>query len=102
MTEEETRSAELKRHGQQLVWDADPFWRTNAVGWIYHKLKPDTRFTTDDVIAAVGLPTRRNAVGALMTYLAKKGLIERVGTRRSRREKSRLRLISVWRRLNPE
>ncbi len=88
----------LKEKGQQLVLNIDPQWKSAAAIWCFD-LTIDERFTADDLVAAVGLPRRRNQVGALMSHLAKRGLIERVGFSPSVRDARRSGMVAVWRRL---
>ncbi len=91
----------LKERGQQLVLNISPEWASTASIWAYD-LAVDERFTADDLVAAVGLPRRRNQVGALMSHLAKRGLIERVGFSPSMRDTRRSGMVAVWRRLRTE
>lgn len=60
-------------------------------------------FTSEDVIAVVGLPcgdvamNANNAVGAMMTALAKKGVIHKTGNRvQSRRKSSHGAELTEW------
>lgn len=61
------------------------------------------RFTSEDVVERVGLPTgevginHNNAVGAMMTGLARQGIIRKTGERRaSRRPSSHGAELIVW------
>ncbi len=57
-------------------------------------------FTSDDVLAAVGLPPNHlNAVGALMSGLAKSNMIEKVSYVQSKRESRHAAEIKLWRRI---
>ncbi len=91
----------LKEKGQQLVLNIDPQWKSAAAIWCYDR-EVDSDFTSDDLVAAIGLPRRRNQVGALLSHLVKRGLVRRVGFRASRRAARRAGIVAVWRRLRTE
>lgn len=66
----------------------------------YH---PQAQFTSEDVLERVGLPrptghsNANNAVGAMMTVLARQGVIRKTAKRRpSTRPSSHGREIAVW------
>ncbi len=88
----------LKEKGQQLVLNIDPQWKSGAAMWVW-ECPVDGRFTADDLVAAVGLPRKRNQVGALLSHLVKRGLIERVGFKPSERTARRAGMQAVWARL---
>lgn len=57
-------------------------------------------FTSDDVLATVGLPPNHlNAVGALMSGLAKAKTVAMVGHVQSKRESRHAAWIKTWRRI---
>lgn len=85
-----TRAAELN------TWSP---YRQKFLGHI-EALPAGTLFTSDDVIAAVGLPiaSSKNALGGLITAAAKQGLVEPVGFQKSRRTSRHGSWIRQWRR----
>ena len=67
------------------------------------RYNPDAQFTSEDVLQRVGLPrpagtsNANNAVGAMMSGLAKRGIIRKTSKRRpSTRTSSHGREIAVW------
>lgn len=91
----------LKEKGQQLVLNIDPQWKSAAAIWVYD-LGVDEVFSADELVRAVGLPRKRNQVGALMSHLAKRGLVTRVGFRPSHRDVRRAGMVAVWKRIRTE
>lgn len=70
---------------------------------VVEDMPPGTLFTSEDVLAEVGLPTGKvkmhgnNAVGAMMGGLAKQGLMYKSGrTTKSRRRVSHATEVPVW------
>jgi hypothetical protein len=96
-TKDEGQEAALASHAAML-WKGD-------FKAVVEKMPEGRRFTSEDVLAIVGLPTGRveananNAVGAMMTGLAKRGLIRKTTTRvPSRRASSHGAELIVWER----
>ena len=97
----------LKAQGQEQAEAAADVqaWRGRFVEAVGKLLlyNPNAQFTSEDVIDRVGLPrpdgtsNANNAVGAMMTGLAKRGVIRKTSTRRpSTRTSSHGREIAVW------
>jgi len=97
----------LKEQGQtQAEGAADvQAWRVEFVAAVVKLLRynPDAQFTSEDVLQRVGLPrpagtsNANNAVGAMMSGLAKRGIIRKTSKRRpSTRTSSHGREIAVW------
>ena len=97
----------LKARGQEQAEAAADVqaWRGRFVEAVVKLLlyNPGAQFTSEDVIDRVGLPrpdgtsNANNAVGAMMTGLAKRGIIRKTNTRRpSTRTSSHGREIAVW------
>lgn len=95
---------DLKAQGmaQALEADAVAEWRELAresVEWLAAQGRP---FTSDDLTALCGLPhpdagsNRNNAVGAVFSGAARRGLIRRVGMRKAGRASSHARVLTVW------
>jgi len=79
-------------------------WQTQAHSWLY-ALPGKRRFTSEDLVDAVGLPTgaeasgKNNAVGAVMNAAAKKGVIRNTHDYvKTKRPASHGRIIAVWER----
>jgi hypothetical protein len=98
---------QLKEQGQtQAKGAADvQVWRVEFVAAVVKLLRynPDAQFTSEDVLQRVGLPrpagtsNANNAVGAMMSGLAKRGIIRKTSKRRpSTRTSSHGREIAVW------
>jgi len=93
---------ELKAAGQAAAADAVPTWFDQATASVARLARLGTEFTSEDVIAEVGLPNvevgkdRNNAVGSLMTACAKRGMIHRVGRRKAKRRNSHSAEVGIW------
>lgn len=75
-------------------------WETKANEW-FAGLPFGTHFTSEDLIAAVGLPrmsssNRNNAVGAKIRGWAATNKLETVGYTKAQRSRSHGRIIRVW------
>ena len=76
---------------------ADPEWVAKAWKWIVDQAATGAIFTTDDLIAAVGMPeTHTKAVGAVVRSASVKGIIQTVGVTPTTRKSSHGRLIRQW------
>ena len=89
----------LKFQGMQLALDSKPDWSIRADNW-FNSLPEGERFTSEDLISAIGLPdspnlNANNAVGAKMRSWA--GRTTEVGFRKTVRVTSHSRRIIVWR-----
>lgn len=77
----------LKEAGQQRALDAARSWKEMFADEVKLLARSGRVFTSEDVLVNVGLPTGEvemngnNAVGAMMTSLAKKGVIRKTGAR---------------------
>lgn len=98
---------QLKAYGQEQAEAAADVqaWRGRFVEAVVRLLRynPAAQFTSEDVIDRVGLPrpdgtsNANNAVGAMMTGLARQGVIRKTAKRRpSTRTSSHGREIAVW------
>lgn len=91
----------LKAEGQAGVTANTPDgWRTSFDGWVEH-LPTGSEFTATDVLEGVGYPPREvhpNTIGARLTALAKRGIIDPVGYRKSERPQRHAGIVRVWRR----
>jgi len=92
-------SEQRKQDGMAAaLWTAEP-WRVRAEAWLQART---AAFTSEDMVAAVGLPTggvgvnRNGAVGALVSGWSRRKLIRRVGYASSTRPESHGALLSVW------
>lgn len=87
--------------------EAQPTWTQRALAWITSQ-PGGARFTSEDLTAALGLPTgevgqhRNNATGAVMRTAARQGLIRRIGYVESVRKRSHAAVLSRWERTYPE
>ena len=88
--------------GKQQALDASPHqWRERFERALNYLAHLDDPFTVGDVIHRAGLPrtstqNANNAVGALMSSAAKRGLIVRIGYERAARETSHGRAVAIW------
>lgn len=96
-----------KDEGQDLALasHAATLWKGEFQA-VVEKMPPGRRFTSEDVTAVCGLPTGRvtyngnNAVGAMMTALARKGIIRKTSIRvPSRRKHAHGAELIVWERI---
>jgi hypothetical protein len=75
-------------------------WREHAMAALLDLADSGRAFTSDDLIAQVGLPDmygRNNAVGALFISAAKQGLIVKTGHYvKARRAASHARMLALW------
>lgn len=95
---------DLKTEGMARALDAAANWREvarEAVEWLAASGRD---FTSEDLTAIVGLPhpdateaNRNNAVGAVISGAARRGLIRRVGLSNANRAVSHAAALSVWR-----
>lgn len=92
----------LKAKGQALAAEAvDAAWWDRARARIRYLAHLGDPFTIDDVIADVGLPNNvesnaNNAVGALISGMARKGFIRKIGYQQSTRPESHARAVAIW------
>lgn len=92
----------LKEQGQAIALAAlDEEWEERALSRMRYLAHLEDPFTAEDLIESVGLPhesspNRNNAVGALFTRLARKGIIKRVGYTSATRPESHGRVIALW------
>lgn len=77
-------------------------WADDAFDWLYEQ-PYGRRFTSEDLVGAIGLPSGmpgtniNNAVGAVISGFARRGLIAFTGERvRSRRVSSHSAEVKVW------
>lgn len=95
--------ADARDAGQAQATAARPTWAQQAQAWIVAQ-PVGSRFTSEDVTHAVGLPSgdvgqhRNNAVGAVMRAAAKAGHVRRVGYVESTRTRSHAAVLSRWER----
>lgn len=78
-------------------------WRDHAMAALSDLADSGIAFTSDDLVARVGLPDRlerrnhNNAVGALFISAAKQGLIVKTGHYvKARRAASHARMLALW------
>ncbi len=94
---------DLKAEGQALALEHSYDWASLARAHIIHT-PTGTALTSEDVIDRCGLPhasdtNSNNAVGALMSAMARQGWIRRIGYTPSTRARSHGRVIALWERL---
>ena len=91
-----------KEDGQLRAAEAvDPGWWSAASTQVHFLAASGEPFTVEDVIAKVGLPNAieinaNNSVGALISRLARKGVIEGIGYTKASRAESHSRAIRLW------
>ena len=88
--------------GAQMAIDAALPWALQAERWLTSR---EDAFTSEHVVAAIGLPrgvvgvNQNNAVGALIRAWSRRGAIRRVGYTASTRVESHGALLSLWKRV---
>ena len=101
----EPHSLDFKRAGQAIALSkpALDLWKAKFKESVRAFARTRQPFTSEDVIAVVGLPcgdvamNANNAVGAMMTALAKRGVICKTGNRvQSRRKSSHGAELTEW------
>ena len=97
-----------KADGMGHALGGAPSWHHAAMQWV-RAIPAGRMFTSEDVVAAIGLPrgkrgtNNNNAVGATMNALRRADLIRGSGRMvRSRRPSSHAALIAVWTRTERE
>lgn len=105
MTDDLTRGLEDKAAGQAQALNAAAAaeWRENAWRAIVRLAASGQPFTSEAVVAAIGLPSgtvasnRNNAVGAIMNAAARAGFIRKTGRRvLAHRRPSHARELAEW------
>jgi hypothetical protein len=91
----------LRDVGMALALLGSPTWSEAARVAIDHLAASGRRFTSDDLVALVGLPrpsepNRNNAVGAVLSGAARRGVIRRTGDHNATRPLSHARRLTVW------
>jgi len=82
--------------GTERVLDASDEWRGEAYAWAESQPR-GTRLTSTDVIEAVGMAPKSNAVGAVMRALGTTGILASTGEYvKSPRPKSHAAIVAVW------
>lgn len=71
-------------------------WRYKALRCIEELAGKGEPFTSDDVHYEIGDPPHMNQMGAAFRDAHGMGLIEAIGTQKSKRRESKGRLIQVW------
>jgi len=104
MTDDAQMSLFGKDAGMALALTKDGIegWKDAFRDWV-EALPPGAAVTSEDILAAVGLPTgevgmnANNAVGAMVNGLARRGILRKSATRvRSRRRSSHAAELVLW------
>lgn len=74
----------------------DAAWQVEARRVIASLAAARVEFTANDVTARAGLPSSRNAVGAMLSGSARRGTIVRVGYQKGDRASQHARVVAVW------
>lgn len=83
---------------QQAIDNADDWWRSTALLAIREMARSGQEFTADDIRElGVTEPDQPNRWGGAFLTIAREGLIEAVGARRSTRGPRNGSLVRVWR-----
>ena len=91
----------LRDHGTTLALEAQKEWRTRAERWLAC-LPVGTRFTADDLVPDVGLPTgdvgmnKNIAVGAWVSGMSRRRLIRKVGYANGTRTSGHASVLVIW------
>ena len=93
----------LANIGSRIALIEKSLWSVDAEMW-FIKLKRGTRFTSEDLIEAIGLPEENtlnsnNAIGAKVREWSHDGEISQVGFQRATRLTSHARAIALWEKL---
>ena len=99
----ETDGLVLKQEGIDLALTAHKEWQERFESVIDQLSKSGKPFTSEDVVSLVGLPNKsigankNNAVGAMISGLARRKVIRKTGTYvTSRRPSSRGAILAQW------
>ena len=89
--------------GTRLALIEKSLWSADAEMWLI-KLQRGTRFTSENLIEAIGLPgegttNSNNAVGAKIREWSNDQAISRIGFQRATRLTSHARAIALWEKL---
>ena len=92
----------LKEQGMRAALNGashgvDVEWTRRALAVADRLIIQRREFTSEDITNEAGLPSHRNATGALVNGLARKGRITRIGYRKGTRASQHSRAIAVWR-----
>lgn len=93
---------QLAAAGQQQALANAPEWREQARTTILRLAASGERFTSEDVVARIGLPTgdaganRNNAVGAVFAAASRRGWITRVDYVKAKRAALHAAVVAVW------
>lgn len=94
----EDEGEKLKEAGIAKVLQATPGdWKEDFESAVRQRMVGGD-FIIEEVIAVIGLPPSRNAVGAATSGLAKQGIIECVGFTSAHRASRHGGVVRVWRR----
>ena len=90
----------LASEGSRLALITKSLWSFDADVW-FGNLASGERFTSEDLIDAIGLPDKsnpnsNNAVGAKIRTWSYGGTVERVGFEKTRRVSSHARMVTIW------
>ncbi len=90
----------LANEGSRLALITKSLWSFDADVW-FGNLASGERFTSEDLIDAIGLPDKsnpnsNNAVGAKIRTWSYGGTVERVGFEKTRRVSSHARMVTIW------
>ena len=91
---------ELANKGSRLALISKSIWSFDADLWL-NDLPVGERFTSDDLINAIGLPDKaspnsNNAVGAKIRNWSHSKKVDRVGLGKALRVSSHGRMIALW------
>lgn len=87
----------LRDEGQALVAaNVDQQWWDRAHDWLDVEIRRGREFSANDLLQAVGAPSRRNSVGAFFGIASRAGWIRPVGLTSGVRPPQHARRIMVW------
>lgn len=87
---------------QQAIAGAPPEWRDLARSTLLSLAASGARFTSEDLVNRIGLPTgdaganRNNAVGAVFAAASRRGWITRVDYVKAKRAALHAAVVAVW------
>lgn len=83
--------------GTERVELAEPeAWKSAARAWIVRRAGQPGEFNADDLRAAIGPPSRPNAMGSIFLWAVKAGLIRMSGFRQRRAANAHAQRIAVY------
>ena len=93
---------DLRDEGMERAERGQDAWKAMAWNELVRQSRTGSRITAASITDVVGLPGRRNAIGALFSKAKRAGLIAEVGFEQATRASRHASRQLVWRGTGPE